>query len=189
MTQWTREPIAKRHEGNGSKTQTRTMTKLKIKGMKTRTWNRTKNRPYNRGVICLAGSNSMELILMMDLFLTNMHLFTCQDVNWRTGVDYCDVLSAVWSLILTAPIHCTLVSKWCNATFLQIFSDQETNSSWIALGWVYFQQFFGWTTPLTYRNNMWRGSTDHLYSQTVGSVGSLVWEFFLMCINYIFCSS
>ncbi len=38
--------IAKRHEGKGGKTQTRTMTKFKIKDMKTRTWNRTKNRPY-----------------------------------------------------------------------------------------------------------------------------------------------
>ncbi len=24
----------------------------------------------------------------------------------RSYVDYCDVLSAVWTLILTAPIHC-----------------------------------------------------------------------------------
>ncbi len=23
-----------------------------------------------------------------------------------SGVDYCDVLSAVWTLLLTAPIHC-----------------------------------------------------------------------------------
>ncbi len=26
-------------------------------------------------------------------------------MDW-SGVDYCDVLSAVWTLILTAPIHC-----------------------------------------------------------------------------------
>ncbi len=47
MTHWTREPIAWRHEGKGSMTQTRTVTKFKIKDMKTRTWNRT-NRPYRR---------------------------------------------------------------------------------------------------------------------------------------------
>ncbi len=44
----------------------------------------------------------------MDLFLTNMQVcFTrCKLMDWSI-VDYCDVfLSAVWTLILTAPIHC-----------------------------------------------------------------------------------
>ncbi len=51
-------------------------------------------------------------------------LFTSQDVNWWTGVVWIIVmfLSAVWTLILTAPIHCRLkdplVSKWCNDNFL-----------------------------------------------------------------------
>ncbi len=65
-------------------------------------------------------------VFMMDLFLTNTQLFASQDVNWWTGVmDYLWIivmfLSAVWTLILTAPIHCrgSLVSKWCNATFFQ----------------------------------------------------------------------
>ncbi len=42
------------------------------------------------------------------------------------------------------------LGKWCNGKFLQICSDEETNSSWIAWGWVNFQQnkFFGWTIPL-----------------------------------------
>ncbi len=37
--------------------------------------------------------------------------------DW-SGVDYCDILSAVWTLILTAPIHCRgpTESKWWNAT-------------------------------------------------------------------------
>ncbi len=49
---------------------------------------------------------------MMNLFLTNRQLFTSQDVNWWTGVVWitCGLLwcffSAVWTLILTAPIHC-----------------------------------------------------------------------------------
>ncbi len=41
-------------------------------------------------------------------------------------------LSVLWTLILTAPIHrrasiAETVNKWCNATFLQIYSDEETN--------------------------------------------------------------
>ncbi len=42
----------------------------------------------------------------------------------------------------------TLVNKRRNATFLQICSDEETNSSWMA--WVKFQQMFtfDWTIPL-----------------------------------------
>ncbi len=46
-------------------------------------------------------------ILMMDLFLTNMQLFASQDANWWTGAVWIIVmfLSAVLTLILTAPIH------------------------------------------------------------------------------------
>ncbi len=54
-------------------------------------------------------------------------------------VDYLDdlciimmFLSAIWTLILTAPILTAedpLMSQWCNATFLQICSSKETNSS------------------------------------------------------------
>ncbi len=45
---------------------------------------------------------------MMNKFRTNTQLFTSQDVNWSTGVVWIIVmfLSAVWSLILMAPIHC-----------------------------------------------------------------------------------
>ncbi len=58
----------------------------------------------------------------MDLFLTNTQFVSSQDVNWWTGVVWIIVmfLSAVWTLILTAPIHCR-GSKWWNATFLQIW--------------------------------------------------------------------
>ncbi len=43
-------------------------------------------------------------VLMLDLF----QLLSSQDVNWWTGVVCIIVmfLSAVWTLILTAPIHC-----------------------------------------------------------------------------------
>ncbi len=46
-----------------------------------------------------------------------------------------------------------LVSRRCNATFLQIYSDEETNSfiSWMAWGRVNFQRIsiFGWTIALS----------------------------------------
>ncbi len=48
----------------------------------------------------------------MDLFLINTQLFNSQDMNWwylescGLFVDYLMLLSAVWTLILTAPIHC-----------------------------------------------------------------------------------
>ncbi len=49
-------------------------------------------------------------------------------------------LSVVWTLILTAPIH-SRGSIRCNATFLQICFNEETNSpsSWMAWGWIHFQ--------------------------------------------------
>ncbi len=50
-------------------------------------------------------------VLTMDFFLTNTQFLVTQNVNWWTGVvDYLWIivmfLSAVWTLILTAPIHC-----------------------------------------------------------------------------------
>ncbi len=46
----------------------------------------------------------VQNVLMLDLF----HLLSSQDINWWTGVVWIIVifLSAVWTLILTAPIHC-----------------------------------------------------------------------------------
>ncbi len=45
---------------------------------------------------------------MMDVFLTNMQLMTTQDINWWAGVVWITVMfiSTVYTLILTAPIHC-----------------------------------------------------------------------------------
>ncbi len=38
------------------------------------------------------------------------HVFASQDVNWRAEMDYLWIivmfLSTVWTVILTAPIHC-----------------------------------------------------------------------------------
>ncbi len=53
-----------------------------------------------------------------------------------------------------------MVSKWCNATFLQICSHEEANSSTscMARGWVHFSAIFifGWTIPLSsIAENFW----------------------------------
>ncbi len=51
-------------------------------------------------------------VLMLDLFLTNTQFFTSQYINWWAGSItgllriLVMFLSAVWTLILTAPIHC-----------------------------------------------------------------------------------
>ncbi len=61
-------------------------------------------------------------VLMFDLFLTNMQLLSHVDYLWIIVM----FLSAVWALILTAPIHCcgALVSKWftvCCSISLNLF--------------------------------------------------------------------
>ncbi len=71
----------------------------------------------------------------IDLILTNMQLFTSQDVNLWTGVVWivCGLLWCFYQLFgfsfwrhpFTAE-H-PLVSKWCNAKYLQICSSEETH--------------------------------------------------------------
>ncbi len=89
--------------------------------------------------------------MMMDLFLTNTQLLASQDINWWTGVLWitCGLLwcfyqmfgLSFWRHPFTA--EDSLVSKWWNATFLQICSHEEINSStftsWMAWGWGHFQ--------------------------------------------------
>ncbi len=70
--------------------------------------------------------------VLMDLLETQ--LFDSQDINWLTGVVRmtCGLLWCFYQLFglsfwrhpFTA--EDPLVSKWCNATFLQICSDEET---------------------------------------------------------------
>ncbi len=67
----------------------------------------------------------------MDLFLTNTHLFTSQDVNWwiTCGLLWCFYQLfglSFWRHPFTA--EDPLVSMWCNAKFLQICCDEKTNS-------------------------------------------------------------
>ncbi len=70
---------------------------------------------------------------------------------------------------LTAPIHCkgSIDEQWwCNATFIQISSDKDTNSStpWMARGRAHFQLIFtlGWMVPLRELN---RVSFDFLHTR------------------------
>ncbi len=69
-------------------------------------------------------------------------------MDW-SGVDYCDVLSAVWTLILTAPIHCRASDVMLHFSK----SDEETN---YILDLVNLQQMFifGSTISLTKMNTI-----------------------------------
>ncbi len=68
--------------------------------IQTRTLFHWRKRYYELWTLCILVKN----VLMLDLF----HLLSSPDVNWWTGVVWIIVmfLSAVWTLILTAPIHC-----------------------------------------------------------------------------------
>ncbi len=84
--------------------------------------------------------------------ITNMQLFTLQYViNWWNGVMDClwiivMFLSALWTN-LDGTHSLPLVNTWCNAKFLQICFEEETNSStsWMAWGWAHFMNYsFKW---------------------------------------------
>ncbi len=75
-------------------------------------------------------------ILIMNLFITNTQLFTSQDINWWTGVvliAYGLYGLSFWRHPFTA--EDPLVSKWCNAKFFKICSDEQKNlksTSWMS---------------------------------------------------------
>ncbi len=92
---------------------------------------------------------------MMDLFLTNMQLFTSQDIKWWTGVVWIIVmfLSAVWTLILTAPIHCRGSNgeqvMQCYISPNMMKKKQNSSTSCMAWVWVFYVNFhFWWSIPL-----------------------------------------
>ncbi len=72
------------------------------------------------------------------------------------GLEWCGLLWCFYQLFglsfwrhpFTA--EDSLVKTWCNAKFLQICSNEETNSSTSHMAWgrIHFQQIFGWTIPL-----------------------------------------
>ncbi len=83
--------------------------------------------------------------------LLQTQLLSSPDVNWWTGVVWIIVmfLSAVWTLILTAPIHCRASIAETLMQWHFSKSDEETNSSisWMTWEWGHFQHllnFFFW---------------------------------------------
>ncbi len=86
--------------------------------------------------------------VLMYLFITNMQLFDSQDINWWNGVfNYLWIidmfLSAVWTLILTAPIH------WRGSFGGQGNAKlKKKNVQWRnKLIYILNDLFLGWTSP------------------------------------------
>ncbi len=111
------------------------------------------------------------------------------------GVDYVMFLSAVWTLILTAPIHCRgFIGE---QVILQISSDEETNSStsWMAWGWEdslnNSQNALAWGTGALVclysqkKPGLWWGATDKLTGG--GGFGPQAWLWVLFM--YLFVNS
>ncbi len=77
-------------------------------------------------------------------------------MNWSHELllDYCDVLSAVWTLILTAPIHCR--GSIGEQVIFPIFPNflMEKNSS--TLGWPEGEDIFSKFSSLGQRFKYWR---------------------------------
>ncbi len=98
---------------------------------------------------CQKQQFEVKNVLMLDLFLTNTQLLAPQDVNWWTGVVWitCGLLWCFYQLFglsfwrhpFTA--EDPLLSRWWNATFLQICSHLGLRVSTL--------QISGWTIPLT----------------------------------------
>ncbi len=84
------------------------------------------------------------------LFLTNTQLLTSHDVNWWTGVEWFYLwiivmfLSAVWTLILTAPIHCrgSIAEQVMECYIFPNLKNNKHIYIWITWRWVNFQQLF-----------------------------------------------
>ncbi len=78
----------------------------------------------------------------MDLIFTNMQLLSPQDINCWTGVLWIIVmfLSAVWTLILTAPIHCRgSINE--QVIELRISPNLMKKQTHLHLGWPEGEQF------------------------------------------------
>ncbi len=108
-------------------------------------WNSHLN--WSGEVICTDQAQFTRFLTLKRLndgFITNTPLFT-------SSVDNCDVFIScldLWRHPFTA-----VVSKWCNAKFLHIYSGEETNSStfWMAWGRVHFSDL-EWSVHLLIRH-------------------------------------
>ncbi len=109
------------------------------------------------GLWCFSYKQRFEVknVLMMDLFLTNMQLFTSQDINWWTGVVWIIVmfLSAVWTLILMAPIHCRAsIGEQLMLNFSKSVEETNSFSCWMVWGWVTLHFYF-WVNSKVYNHS------------------------------------
>ncbi len=81
---------------------------------------------------------------IMDLYLINTQLFASQYVNWWTRIMWIIVMFhhlfglSFWRHPFTT--EDPFVSKLCNDTFIIT----NSSTSWMALGWVHFQQILLW---------------------------------------------
>ncbi len=124
---------------------------------------------------------------MMNLFLTNMQLFTAQNFNWWTGVVWitCGLLWCFYQLFglsfwrhpFTA--EDPVVSKWCNAKFLQICSDKSND-----LGWPKDEYIFSKFSFLDHRGH--RDHRDYWFTMLLEITAQLM---SVICCFYLCLSS
>ncbi len=88
----------------------------------------------DNGMDFLTGESVMDF---GDLFHTNAQFFTSLDVNWCTGVDYCDVF--IRCLDFDSDGTHSLKRSWCDANFLLNLL-QQINKLMCILDGVNFQQ-------------------------------------------------
>ncbi len=93
----------------------------------------------------------------MDLFLS----LSSQDINWWTGVVWIIMmfLSAVWTLILTAPIHCR-ISIDEQVMECHISPNLMKKQTHLHLGWPESEYIFifGWNILLRSQPRKWKFS-------------------------------
>ncbi len=100
-------------------------------------------------------------------------------MGW-SRVDYLLIIEMILSAFRTAfrrhpfTAEDPLVSKRCNAKFLNISLDEETNSatSWMAWGWIHFQQIF------ILGKFLWTQTYCHLYNMPLSVCRQFV---FVLC--------
>ncbi len=89
---------------------------------------------------------SYRIVLMMNLFLANIQLFSSQShelMDW-SRVDYCDVFISCLDSHSDFTHSLQSIHWWATDVMLHFSkSDEETNSStsWMAWVWVYFSHF------------------------------------------------
>ncbi len=89
----------------------------------------------------LDGSNRLKLKTLMDLFLISTQRLASQDINWWTGVHYCDVFISCLDSHSDGTHSLQRIHCWASDAMLHFSKpDEETNSStsWMVWGWGHF---------------------------------------------------